>query len=1160
VQRSIFYILLLSFILVTGKTSAQNVSNEGTDFWAVFPTHVPSGNAFARMSVFISSKSKSSGNIIMGGISFPFNVLPNNIAEIDIPRSFAYINDSDADKILSNRSIHIVVDNGQPKVAAYAHIYARARSEAYLILPVEAHGKKYFAMDATGASAPNTSRDGAALPGMPFLVVLATADNTVINIKKPLDLFSSQITLPKAGDVYEILSPSTLSGTEVEIDNPTSTCKTFAVFSGHSGIAIDGSSYDPMAQQLYPVASWGRVYGFVPFKNRISYAKIIASEDNTTVKIDNNTVGIFNKGDIYNTAQLSEFVLISADKPISTAQITYSQDAISASANALQGDPDMVILNPIEYSIKNITVFSSNLEAINERYINIFIKTKFRNSFNINGSPPTSTWETVASDPTYSYLQEQVTDRSLTLTADDNFNAIAYGFGDHESYAYSAGTNLATNQFLLLKNKVTNQETIAACQGQPSDFVLTLPYLLTRIIWKSENGTVIYDDTNPSPTQSVVSGQTLYKYLAPVNMTFNVLGQFKLSATATIAQSAGSCMSGDLELNFIVDVDPLPTAAFSSVATGCTDSELSFTDQSTSNIQQKQVNKWLWDFGDGVVSADQNPKHTYTTSGTFTVSLTVGGENGCLSNALQKTIEIKPKVIALFESQDITCAKTNIFFTDKSSVAVGNIIKWVWNMGDGKAPLQKTTSTPFSYQFDVKGTYTVSVVAYGDNGCISLPYAKQITVTALPINDFEVPDVCVKDGETIFKNLSTNADGTTNGLTYAWYFDDPAPGAINTSTAFDGKHQFTIARDYNIILTVTNENGCVVTTKKVFTVNGKDPVANYEIQNKSSLCSNQSFTVLNKATVDFGKITRIDWFINGAKVNISPTPQPSYQFKVPEATSDQSITLIMIAFSGTSCSSVYQEPPFTLLASPSLEFDKQAPLCQNDFPVQLLAREISNLSGKGIFTGKGVSAAGIFNPELAGNGDWVITYTYNATNGCHQSVDQTITVYPKPVVYAGKDEYILIGGERELQATAKGNGLTYKWTPSIGLNRDDILNPIVKPEKDMSYILTVTSKDGCVVSDQVYVYMLNEVNAPNSFTPNADGVNDVWNVKYLDSYPKVTVEIFNRNGQRIYFSRGYSVPFDGNFNNQSLPVGTYYYLINPNNGGKSITGNVTIIR
>nr|WP_262897893.1 gliding motility-associated C-terminal domain-containing protein [Pedobacter sp. ISL-68] len=92
------------------------------------------------------------------------------------------------------------------------------------------------------------------------------------------------------------------------------------------------------------------------------------------------------------------------------------------------------------------------------------------------------------------------------------------------------------------------------------------------------------------------------------------------------------------------------------------------------------------------------------------------------------------------------------------------------------------------------------------------------------------------------------------------------------------------------------------------------------------------------------------------------------------------------------------------------------------------------------------------------------------------------------------------------------------------------------------------------------IKVLQVLNPPNIFTPNGDNVNDTWIIKYLESYPNATVEIFNRNGNRVFFSTGYKIPFDGNYQNEPLPVGVYYYIINPRNGRQTITGPLTIIR
>ncbi len=1154
-------LLLFTLILFAGffeVAKGQNISNEGADFWIPFPTHDPNGTAnLANLNVFVTCKTNSEVTVSCGTYTETKPILANTIVTFSVPRANSYISNTEGNTVLTNRAIHVVTTAGKPNVAVYAHIYAGARSAASLILPKEALGQKYYSM--------NYTQDNG---GRNFLVLVAVEDNTELIIHENAGATKS-VTLPKAGDVYEYY-PSTavdLTGTFVEVNPATSQCKRFAAFSGSTSLIIScAGSRDPLFQQLYTISSWGKNYGVVPFIARRYILRILAQEDNTSVKINGVVAQTLNKGQYFETPQLTEAIIISADKLISVAQYSLTQGCSTIAGGNIIGDPEMVLLNPTEFNIKNITVFSSDNQAIQTKYVNVFMKTAKTSTFKLNGvAPSNGSWLLVPSDPTYSYIQIQVFTESLTLTADDGFNAIAYGFGSAESYAYSAGTSLASTQFLTLVNKVSKLESSSACVGQSADFKLTLPYLLNKLVWKFNDGSPDYIDSAPAPTTTIVNGETLYTYLAPVNKAFNTVGTTQILAVATLSASAGSCAGSDVEFTFNFNVDPLPTAEFTVATTGCASEEIAFKDNSTSNVTGKTINKWFWDFGDGTTSTVQNPKHIYTTSGNFNVKFYVDGENGCMSDVVTHDILINPKVTALFSANQNSCVNRDILFTNQATVdAGGTIVKWTWDMGDGKGTTVKTDGNPFTYQYATVGKYTVTLIAESDKGCVSMPYKLEVTANALPINDFLVPDVCLADAQAIFVNSSTDFDGTVPaGLTYLWNFGDATSGSLNTSTQRDGKHKYNASGNYTVSLTITNSNGCSVTLTKPFTVNGSFPKAEFEILNENSLCSNQTFSLKNNSTVDFGNVTKIEWYIDGVKTteDLDPTSGKVYDFTYPQFTAPQTKTLVvkMIVYSGGTCSNEISKNVI-LLASPVVQFDALNPICLNGGLVQFAGKENGGLAGAYVYTGTGVSATGLFNPLIAGVGIHEITYTFTAGNGCTDSKIQSIEVYPLPTVDAGQDFYLLAGGEKQITAKATGANLTYKWTPAIGLSADDIINPIANPEQDTKYTLTVTTNEGCSLSDDVYIYVLQSVNAPNSFTPNGDGVNDLWNVKYLDTYPNGYVEIYDRNGQRVFYSKGYAVPFDGNYKNQPLPVGTYYYIINPNSGRKSITGTLTIIR
>ena len=121
-------------------------------------------------------------------------------------------------------------------------------------------------------------------------------------------------------------------------------------------------------------------------------------------------------------------------------------------------------------------------------------------------------------------------------------------------------------------------------------------------------------------------------------------------------------------------------------------------------------------------------------------------------------------------------------------------------------------------------------------------------------------------------------------------------------------------------------------------------------------------------------------------------------------------------------------------------------------------------------------------------------------------------------------------------------------------------DPIASPIADITYTLTVTNGCNVSVTDQVLVKVYEELNIPNTFTPNGDGVNDVWSIVGLISYPKARILVFNRFGSTVYSSFGYDVPWDGKFKGEYLPQSVYYYVIDLNNGDRVISGNIAIFR
>lgn len=192
------------------------------------------------------------------------------------------------------------------------------------------------------------------------------------------------------------------------------------------------------------------------------------------------------------------------------------------------------------------------------------------------------------------------------------------------------------------------------------------------------------------------------------------------------------------------------------------------------------------------------------------------------------------------------------------------------------------------------------------------------------------------------------------------------------------------------------------------------------------------------------------------------------------------------------------------------------------------------------------------------------TYVLVAVNGaCTDSDTIAVTSNPLPYVDAGPfvDMPIFstttIGGNPTASA-----GSTFTWTPALGLDNTIISNPVTSTTVTTIYTVTITDANGCMNSDTVTVYVYPEIRIPNGFSPNGDGKNDVWQLDLIYLFPNNEVEVYNRWGELLFYSKGYPVPFNGQYKGQNLPVGTYYYVIKLNHPSypDAYTGPLTIFR
>lgn len=122
---------------------------------------------------------------------------------------------------------------------------------------------------------------------------------------------------------------------------------------------------------------------------------------------------------------------------------------------------------------------------------------------------------------------------------------------------------------------------------------------------------------------------------------------------------------------------------------------------------------------------------------------------------------------------------------------------------------------------------------------------------------------------------------------------------------------------------------------------------------------------------------------------------------------------------------------------------------------------------------------------------------------------------------------------------------------------------VQKPEAVDSrgiYYIKGTDANGCSAIKRVVTVLATSMKITNVFSPNNDGINDTWQIPYLQSYPTAKVEVYNRYGQIVFKSNGLYKPWDGKLNGKDLPVGAYFFIIKLNDRDSPLNGSISILK
>ncbi len=184
-------------------------------------------------------------------------------------------------------------------------------------------------------------------------------------------------------------------------------------------------------------------------------------------------------------------------------------------------------------------------------------------------------------------------------------------------------------------------------------------------------------------------------------------------------------------------------------------------------------------------------------------------------------------------------------------------------------------------------------------------------------------------------------------------------------------------------------------------------------------------------------------------------------------------------------------------------------------------------------------------------------------NGCTDTDDVNVFLFPDPIIDAGEDQYILLGSY--VMITASG-GESYVWTPEESLSDPTIFNPLSYATENTTYYVYGTDENGCTGMDSVNVILRDDaiIGIPNAFSPNSDGINDFFQAIAIGTVASFDLVIYNRWGELVYQNNtDITKGWDGTFEDKLQPIGSYIYKFNAIDGeGTSLNyqGNFTLVR
>lgn len=554
---------------------------------------------------------------------------------------------------------------------------------------------------------------------------------------------------------------------------------------------------------------------------------------------------------------------------------------------------------------------------------------------------------------------------------------------------------------------------------------------------------------------------------------------------------------------------------------------------------------FIWDFNDGttVSTADSVISYTYTLPGKYVPKIILVDENDCHVPIQGNDTILVLGATANFTSDiNLVCTVGKVSFSD-SSFSNDQITKYFWNFGDGGTSTDKNPT----HIYQTEGKYSPTLRVETLEGCKDTLMNKlRIDVNRKPIINIVGPDGACVPARLLFKGIHQNPD--TSQIFWSWNFGN----GKNASLPVPDSQLFSSPKIYSIEAIVNSSNGCADTATKMVEIYPLPSLKTTAAQNIICRENTTSITVTGAATYTWA--TNPTLSCTNCANPIAKPDTSQYYYVIGKSTHGcVSADSILISV----------KQPFNVIGKQSADT-----LCVgSSVKLEATGAEFYNwspTSGLGTTSGPSVIAT----PQAT------VTYQvigYDSENCFFDTAYFPIKVFPIPVVDAGPDTTINVGKQITIMPTISPDVSDVKWSPTTGIVSSNYPGITIRPTQTIQYRVDVENKGGCKSSDQKVVYVIcNNANIfiPNTFSPNNDGVNDVFFPRGTGIFKIKDFKIFNRWGQMVFHRTDFqandaSVGWDGTFNGKPVMPDVFMYVMEvvcENNIILYYKGDITLIK